>query len=149
MSRIRMSCVSLGLSLLLCNCSTSYQPRPSPRVATVIHRGSPYFVTGGQERRGGMAAGGLRETVAGDPEALAHASIARTQLLVGWPAYLLGLGAVVAGIAIAGPVGLAVAGTGAVSMTSGVALAMTAQTHVTDAVNIHNDNVTRTAEVAR
>ena len=70
-------------------------------------------------------------------------------MLVGWPAYLLGLGGVVAGIALTGPVGLVVAGAGAVSMTSGVALAMTAQTHVTDAVNIHNDNVTGTAEVAQ
>lgn len=139
----RTSCYA-GVALvtvLATACSTSYQPRPSARVATVLHGGRPYFVRDGHEHAVGLAAGGLQDAVAGIPLATEHARAAHRDLAFGWSANLVGMGGMIAGLVVAGPVGLAIAGVGLVSAASGLGLVMKGQTHVLDAVNAHNDFV--------
>jgi hypothetical protein len=134
---------ALGPLLALgAGCSTTYQPRPSPRIGLVVHGGTLSYVQNGRETPVGPLGGDLGALVGGNPQAAAQARTARTELAVGVPAYLVGIGAVVLGLWlldgnerwVAAGAGAGVAGTGLGLMGAGF-------THLLDAVNIHGDSL--------
>jgi len=131
-----------GLASLLAACSTTYRPTRPDRVAMVIQHGAPAYVKNGQVFPIGPFSGPLEGLVGEVPAAVAHARTARTQLTVGVPAYLVGLGGVVLGIVLlSGPVGWVVIGLGSASAGTGLGLMGAGVTHAVDAVNIHNDQL--------
>jgi hypothetical protein len=132
--------VGLGLSALACG--TTYQPRSSPRVGLVVHHGSVVYVQNGRETPIGAMGGDLPGLVAATPAAAAHARKARTELGVGVPSYVVGLGGVVVGLTVlSGPIGWVVLGVGACLGGTGLGLMGAGVTNAIDAVNMHNDHV--------
>lgn len=139
-SRAALLPVGLGLSVFACG--TTYQPRPSPRVGLVVHHGSVVYVQNGREEPIGAMGGDLPGLVAATPAAVAHARKARTELGVGVPSYVVGLGGVVLGLTVlSGPIGWVVLGVGAGVGGTGLGLMGAGVTNALDAVNIHNDHV--------
>jgi hypothetical protein len=111
-------------------------------VGVVIHNGAAMYVKDGKEQPIGPFSGHLEALVADVPAAAVHASTAHTRFVVGVPAYVVGLGGVVVGIAVlSGPVGWLVIGAGAAASGTGLGLMGNGLTHAIDAVNIHNDAV--------
>ena len=94
----------------------------------------------GHELPIGPFSGNLEGLVKDVPAAAAHARTAHTELMVGVPAYLAGLGGVVVGIVLlSGPIGWVVIGVGAATAGTGVGLMGSGLTHAVDAVNIQSD----------
>ena len=113
-------------------------------MGVVIHYGAAMYVKDGEEQPIGPFSGHLEAMVADVPAATAHARTAHTRFMVGVPAYMMGLGGVVVGIAVlSGPVGWLVIGAGAAMSGTGLGLMGNGLTHAIDAVNIHNDAVPR------
>jgi hypothetical protein len=134
--------VAVALSLIEIACGTTYQPRPSGRVALVIHHAAAMYVKHGRESPIGPFAGDLEELVADSPNAAAQAHQAHTQFVIGVPAYLTGVVGVIVGVAaLSGPIGWTVIGLGAATAGTGLGLMGSGFTHAVDAVNIHNDAV--------
>jgi hypothetical protein len=107
------------------------------------------YVKDGQEQPVGPFAGSLAALVADVPVAAAHARTAHTQFAVGVPAYVIGLGGVVVGIAVlSGPIGWVVIGAGAATAGTGLGLMGNGLTHAVDAANIHNDAVSNLRSAA-
>jgi hypothetical protein len=133
---------ALGMALAgvtAIGCSTAYQPRPSGRVSVAIHHGAAVYVKNGREVPIGPLGGELENLVADTPVAIHSAHRARNQLTAGVPSYVGGLGAVVVGLALSGPVGWLVLGVGAASAATGLTLIGAGFTNAVDAVNLHND----------
>jgi hypothetical protein len=123
-------------------CSTTYQPRPDPRVGIVIRHGGAMYLKDGHETPIGVFGGGLLRLVEATPAAEAHASTARTELAVGAPCYVGGVTAVLVSLTLlTGPVGWVVLGVGAAVGGTGLGFLGAGVTHAIDAVNIHNDAV--------
>jgi hypothetical protein len=102
------------------------------------------YVKNGHESPIGPFSRSLKELVTDVPAAAAHAHTAHTQFAVGVPAYVTGLGGVVVGIAVlSGPIGWVVIGIGAATAGTGLGLMGAGLTHAIDAVNIHNDTLSR------
>jgi len=135
--------LALGPLLALgVGCSTTYQPRPSPRVGLVVHGGTLSYVQNQRETPVGPMGGDLGALVGGNAEAAAHARTARTQLSVGVPAYLVGIGVVILGLWLVDGNGRWVAvGAGAGLGGTGLGLMGAGFTHLLDAANAYNDSV--------
>jgi len=133
--------LALGLLLALgAGCGTTYQPRPSPRIGLVVHAGTLSYVQNGREVPVGPLGGDLGALVGGNPQAAAQARTARRQLMVGVPAYLVGIGAVVLGAwLIDGNERWVAVGAGAGLAGTGLGLMGAGFTHLLDAVNIYAD----------
>ncbi len=132
---------SLAFASMLVACSTTYQPMRPGRIGVVIHHGAPAYVKDGRQLSIGPFSGHLEELVADVPAAAAHAGKAHTELMVGVPAYLGGLGGVVLGIVLlSGPIGWVVIGVGAAATGTGLWLMGAGVTHAVDAMNIHDDH---------
>jgi hypothetical protein len=126
-------------------CSTSYQPAPTARVSTVIHRGAAMYVGDGHEVHMGPFSSSLEALVESTPEAAAHARKAHTQLTIGVPIYSVGVAAVATGmLVLSGPIGWVIAGVGVASSVTGLGFMGKGFTHLVDALNIHNDAVSGT-----
>ena len=84
----------------------------------------------------------MSKLVEDTPAAAAHARTAHTQLAVGVPCYLGGVVGVAVGmLALSGPVGWVVLGSGVAVAGTGLGLMGSGATHAVDAVNLHNDAV--------
>jgi len=141
-----LSCVGLAWAVLwMLNqaaCSTTYQPRPTGRVAMVIHHAGAFYIKNGREVPIGPFGGGLEDLTGDLPAAAAHARTAHTRLLIGVPAYLTGAAGVIVGVVVlSGPIGWVVIGVGAAFLGTGLGFMGSGFTHAIDAVNIHNDTV--------
>jgi len=155
-----MSEPSLHRSILLVcavvtsGCSTSYVPRPSPRVAVVMKDGTPSYMRDGRIYEGGAFGGDLDQAVHGNPEAEAHAKSYQNGMLGSFLASLAG------GLSLGTGAGVVLADsarssedrsssaqvTGFVLLAGGVAASIVgavlfsnAQPHLWDAINIYND----------
>src|SRR5450755_4367702 len=75
--RMKMLRVAVGLlaSILVCSCSSGYEPARSPRIAMVVDGGTPTFVKDGTRYRSTFFAGGLVDAVRGNPRAEEQACI--------------------------------------------------------------------------
>jgi hypothetical protein len=123
-------------------CSTTYQPRPDPRVGVVIRRGGAFYVKDGQLTPVGPFGGDLEPLVAGHPESARLARRARRQLQVGVPLYVLGLAGIVASLAaVSGNARWPLVGAGAAGAGTGLSLIGAGFTNGVDAVNVYNDSV--------
>lgn len=130
------------VSLLGLGCGTAYRPRPSPWIGLNVDGGTLSYVQNGREIPVGPLGGDLGALVAGNPAAVAHARTARTELAVGVPAYLLGIGAAIVGLwLLDGNERWVTAGAGAGLAGTGLGLMGAGFTHLIDAVNIYNDGV--------
>ena len=136
------------LVVLLTSCMTSYEPRVSPRIATVIEGGSPMLLKDGQRYRLGPFGGELEEAVAPHPVAMDHAAAFRNQLIGGFALSLagivpIGIGAGMFANASAShqdsAVPIAVLTSGLLAYAVGLGLIVSAQPHMYDAINIYND----------
>ena len=123
-------------------CSTTYQPRPTGRVAMVIHHAGAFYSKDGREVPVGPLGGGLEDLTGDLPTAAAHARTAHARLVIGVPAYLAGAAGVIVGVVVlSGPIGWVVIGGGAAFLGTGLGFMGSGFTHAIDAVNIHNDAV--------
>jgi hypothetical protein len=137
-------------------CSTSYTPRPSPRVAVVLHGGKPNYVRDGQLYEGGALGGDIDDAVRGNPQAEAHARAYQNGMLAGFlttlgGALCMGTGSGMLGVDAsrdANDRSPAVQTTSLALFTGGLAaiivggvLLNNAQPHLWDAINIYNDGV--------
>ena len=139
----RAASLALGALLALAvGCGTTYQPKPSPRIGLVVHGGTLSYVQNGHETPVGPLGGDLGALVGASPEAAAQARTARTQLSVGVPAYLVGIGAVILGAwLLDGNQRWVAAGAGAGLAGTGLGLMGAGFTHLLDAVNIYGDSL--------
>jgi hypothetical protein len=146
--------VAFGL-LGLTACSTTYTPRPSPRVHLAISGGSMVLMRDGQEFGLGPL-GGVSDALVGVPEAHDHAETYESFTLAG---FVVGIAGAVASGAGAGifladsidrggspsttatgiALGLVIGGLGAAIV--GASFQLAAQPHLFDAINIYNDSV--------
>ena len=125
-------------------CGTAYQPTPTARIGVVIHHGAMFYVKDGREVPLGVFGGSLEPLVARSPPAAARAHSARKQFMFGVPFYVGGLATVAIGLALSWtPVGWIVIAAGAASGGTGLGLLGAGVTNTVDAVNIHNDAVSR------
>lgn len=146
-------CVS---TLALSGCSTSYAPRPSPRVAIVMHGGTPGYVREGRVYPGGGFGGDIDGAVRGNPEAESHARAYRASMIGGFAATLAGVASTIGGGMLyfdnagepenernktAEAAGAVLALSGIAAYVTGLVLFANAQPHLWDAINIHNDGV--------
>ena len=145
--------VAVGLlaSILVCSCSSGYEPARSPRIAIVVEGGSPAFVKDGTRSGSTLFGGGLVDAVRGNPRAEEQARIARNLTIGGFVLDLAGFGSEVGGVVAlahepgsnghssALGAGLLLGGLGAV--LAGTIMLISAPPHVYDAVNIYNDGV--------
>ncbi|MET0595884.1 MAG: hypothetical protein ABW133_24505 [Polyangiaceae bacterium] len=153
----RRTISAVGLSAFaLAGCSTSYAPKPHPRVAIVMQGGTPVYIREGRVFPGGGFGGDLREAVEGNPEAEEHAKSYRTNMIAGVSSALVGIASAVAGSAMyignsTGPenerdstaqaIGGTMAVSGVLAYATGMFLMLNAQPHLWDAVNAYNDGV--------
>jgi hypothetical protein len=153
----RRAMFAVGLSTFaLSGCSTSYAPKPHPRVAVVMQGGTPVYIREGRVFPGGGFGGDLREAVEGNAEAEEHAKSYRTNMVVGVSTALVGIASTVAGSALyignsTGPenerdgtaqaIGGTLAVSGLVAYATGMVLMLNAQPHLWDAINAYNDGV--------
>jgi hypothetical protein len=137
------------LAILACvapACGTAYQPLPSARVGLVVRHGGAWYLKNGQEVPVSAFGGTLLPLVADVPAATVPASRAHKQLMVGVPLYVGGAASVVVGLALGlTPLGWIVLGAGAASGVTGLGLMGAGFTNTVDAVNIHNDAVSKPA----
>lgn len=62
--------LSLGILITSLGCSSSYQPRPGPRLSMIVESGKPAYVRDGRVYEHGMVGDGLVEAVQGNPDAV-------------------------------------------------------------------------------
>src|SRR5262245_35096536 len=95
---LRRAISAVGVSTFaLSGCSTSYAPKPHPRVALVMQGGTPVYIREGRVYPGGGFGGDLREAVQGNAEAEAHAKTYRTHMVVGVTTALAGVASAIGG----------------------------------------------------
>jgi hypothetical protein len=154
-SRRRMCCVWVS-TVVLTGCSTSYAPRPSPRVAVVMQGGTPGYMREGRFYEGGGFGGDIDEAVRGNPEAESHAKAYRAGMIGGFAATMAGVASTIGGgMLYVGNAGedaserdttMQTAGGvlflgGVAAYITGLVLFANAQPHLWDAINIYNDGV--------
>jgi hypothetical protein len=135
-------------------CSASYRPLASPRVSLVMEGGQYAYVRDGNEYSGGLLGGDIEEAVRGNEKAEEYAHEYKNGMLTGFLLTLLGLAGVGTGAAITGeqsaetrggqslpPTGLLVMGGGLLVETIGLIVELSAQPHLTDAINAYNDGL--------
>jgi hypothetical protein len=120
-------------------CSTTYRPRSTGRVGLVVQHGGAMWEKDGRQVPIGPLGGDLEGLVSDVPVAAATAHRSRRQLTVGVPVYAGGIGVVVTGLALSGPLGWALLGLGAAAAATGLCVIGAGFTNAVDAVNIHND----------
>lgn len=156
MKYLRTTCAVFAGALAVSGCSTSYAPRPSPRVAVVMQGGTPGYAREGKVYPGGGFGGDIDEAVRGNPEAEAHANAYRANMIGGFAATLAGVASFVGGgmlyfansdetdrdrDATAQAAGGVLAIGGVAAYVTGLVLITTAQPHLWDAINLYNDGV--------
>jgi hypothetical protein len=138
-------------------CSSSYMPRPGPRVAMIQQNGNPAYVRDGRVYEGGVFGGDIVEAVRGNPEAEEHARAYKNGMIGGFVATLGGGVSLVSGTTLlaigsasnsygsdrdtyrtAG--GLLLAG-GIAAYITGLVLMLNAQPKMWDAINVYNDGI--------
>ena len=140
-------------------CTSSYQPAPGPRIATVMDDGELTLVRDGRSFSAGFFGGGVVDAVEGNSAALEHAHTYRQYTITGWSLYLAGLGLGLTGIGLwqAGDrngdlqqeqTGEALALGGVAALITGVGFLVGAQPHLWDAINLYNDEVDRRARLS-
>jgi hypothetical protein len=138
-------------------CSSTYQPRLSPRIAIVQEAGKPMLVKGDKRYDIGIFGGGLVEAVAGVPLAEEYAESFRNRTIGGLAMNLGGVvvtmsGAVLMGAGFSNGAGSpdrsVIALTGSTMVVSGLGLMIAglilgvgAPPRMWDAINAHNDAV--------
>ncbi len=138
-------------------CSSTYQPRLSPRIAVVQEAGKPMLVKGDKRYDIGIFGGGLVEAVEGVPLAEEYAESFRNRTIAGLAMNLGGLvvsmsGAVLMGAGFSNSSGSSdrsvIALTGSTMVVSGLGLMIAglilgvgAPPRMWDAINAHNDAV--------
>jgi hypothetical protein len=156
----RLALAAMGASTL--GCSSTYMPRPSPRVSLVMDSGSYAYVRDGKKYEGGLFGGDLDEAVKGNPEAEHYASAYKGGIATGFVLSLvgavgIGVGAGVAGSELANqppgsssvPVtGLVVMGAGLLVSIIGDVVILNAAPHLFDAINAYNDGLQAAAPPA-
>ena len=141
----------LALAVGYCStaCGTAYQPRPSSRIAIVIHHGAAFYVKNGQEVVVGPFGGALEPLVASSPPALARAHRAYLKLSFGVPLYVSGAASVLVGLVTSRvPLKLTLIAAGAASAGTGLGLIGSGFLNAVDAVNIYNDSVAASSSAA-
>jgi hypothetical protein len=154
---LRRAIFAAGVSTFaLSGCSTSYAPRPTPRVAVVMQGGTPVYVREGRVFPGGGFGGDLHEAVEGNPEAESYAKSYRTGMVAGVTTALVGIASAVGGSVLylansSGPenerdgtaqaIGGTMALSGIAAYATGMVIMLHAQPHLWDAVNSYNDGV--------
>jgi hypothetical protein len=137
-------------------CSSTYKPRPSPRIAIVLEHGQPALVKGGERYEIGVFGGGLVDAVEGNAAAEDHAETFRNRTITGFAMSLGGVAFALGGASLlaAGAfdsrdpadamvfTGAAVAFTGFGLMIASLFVTMSAPPHLWDAINVYNDAVT-------
>jgi hypothetical protein len=141
-ARRRVPAALLLLAAGLGGCGTAFRPRDEPRIALVIHHGGAYYLKGGAETPIGPLGGDLVGLVSGQDEAVRYARRSRNELAAGIPAYLVGITAVLVGLALSKPAGWIVAGAGAASTATGITLMGAGAVNAIDAIHVYNDRVT-------
>ena len=149
-------CLVCASGIALSGCSTSYVPRPSPRVAIVMQGGTPGYLREGRVYPGGGFGGDIDEAVRGNPEAESHARAYRAGMIGGFAATLGGVASTLGGGLLyfrntGGPeserdtteqaVGGVLALSGIAAYVAGLVLLTNAQPHLWDAINSYNDGV--------
>jgi len=137
--------------------SSTYQPRPDGRIATVLEDGRQVLVKDGKTYPYG--ADGLLQAVTGNAAAEEHARSYASDTYIALAEQLIGIGALVTGAIVAAPKGEDANGnsipasterqtTGAILGIAGLVIVIvsavqvgSAQGHFMDAVNIYNDGV--------
>ncbi len=142
-------------------CSTTYAPKPGPRIAVGLQGGAPVFFRDGQRFELGVLGGDVEEMVAGNPVAEEHARTYKFRVRSGLVCVLGGVVLAGGGMYLAakgldnrGDNGLPIAGLGLlggalVLDVVGLVLLLTAQPHLWDAINIYNDGKAYTPAAAR
>ncbi len=129
-------------------CMTTYEPRSSPRLVTVMEGGSPVLVKNGKRYSVALFGGELEDAVAPHARAMDHAAAFRMQTMAGFvigvaSSVPIGLGAGMYGNEVAqrhdGTLGLALLTGGIVTYLLGIGLIASAQPHMHDAINTYND----------
>jgi hypothetical protein len=133
-------------------CTSSYVPRPSPRLSLIMEGGTYAYVRDGKKYEGGMLGGDLEEAVRGVPAAEEYASQFRTGMTAGLVLTTIGSLGLVGGLVLTGaeasqttpgqplpPTGLVVCGLGLVTELVGVIVGLNAAPHLFDAINAYND----------
>jgi hypothetical protein len=140
-------------------CTSSYVPRPSPRLSLIMEGGTYAYVRDGKKYEGGVLGGDLEEAVRGDPTAEEYASQFRTGMTAGLVLTTVGALGVVGGLVLTGadasqttpghplpPTGPVVCGVGLVTELVGVIVGLNAAPHLFDAINAYNDALGSRAE---
>ena len=153
LSERTLAIVLLAATSASLGCSSTYVPRPGPRLSVVLENGAPVLVKQGRRYPMGVFGSGLVEAVNGNPQAEDRASSFRSLSIGGFAVGLIGAGAVGASAGLlaydaannntsVSPgiiIGVALGGL-AVSLI-GSSLSAAAQVHYWDAINIYNDSV--------
>jgi hypothetical protein len=140
---------------VLCGCSTSYAPRPGPRVAVAMQGGSLTYLREGKAYHGGAFGGDIDDAVRGNALAEAHANAYRAKMIGGFAATMGGIASAVAGAVIYGnsengsgqrdtaaqTAGITLGLGGIAAYVTGLVLMATAQPDLWDAINLYNDSV--------
>jgi hypothetical protein len=141
-------------ALLLCSvgCSSTYMPRPGPRLSVVMDEGRLAYVRDGKKFEGGWLGGDIEGAVQGNPVAEEYARDFKSGMVAGFATTMVASALVVAGAVVTGveegpstgratvPVtGLAMMGAGLVVDLIGLVLVARATPHLWDAVNAYND----------
>ena len=138
---------ALVVAQLACAGAASYQPRPSPRIASV-HINGRVYVRDGQRYEIGLLGGGAEELVGGNEMATALAHKHRRKQIWAVSLTCLGLGASMAGNALFWTAdehdsgrarGLAVVGLGLIPIVASAVFFNSARHDLDNAVNIYND----------
>ena len=154
---LRRAISAVGVSTFaLSGCSTSYAPKPHPRVAVVMQGGTPVYIREGRVYPGGGFGGDLGEAVQGNAEAERYAKSYRTNMVAGVTTTLAGVASVIGGSLLyvassskpdnerdgtAEAIGGTMVVSGIAAYVTGMVLMLNAQPHLWDAVNAYNDSV--------
>ncbi len=146
----RKCVISLTLLMFaLGSCMTTYEPRPSPRLVTIMEAGNPLLVKNGRRYPIGLFGGDLEDAVAPNAAAMEHAQAFRNQTLGGFLLSMVAIVPMTAGLVMtmngtdqrnasqALPNTLLIGGV--VAYAVGLGMVLGAQPHMHDAINVYND----------
>jgi len=154
-NRSRAAALLFAIAFTSSACSSTYVPRPSPRISVVLKHGSPMLVKAGREYQLGSFGAGLLDAVEGNPAAEEQAEMFRSRNITGFLMTLGSTPVLASGAALGvssmfsnpqSSDGLAIAGGFLMSAGLGLAIAglvlgVSAPRHFWDAINIYNDGV--------
>jgi hypothetical protein len=148
--------IMVTLALVASACTSTYQPRPGPRVSMVLISGQPHLQRSGRLYPISLTGPELGAAVADNPRALAHMQTYQQLSTQGLVAGLGGAVLMVVGPSIAlatslddrGSISDAGAGAALGTFAAGVTLyvlgmgwIMQGQPHLYDAINVYNDDL--------